>query len=302
MPLTGTIFHIERFAVHDGPGIRTTVFLKGCPMRCWWCHSPESQSSVPEPFLRGDRCIHCGQCLDACEHGAIVELCGEIETLRAHCVVCGACAHACPSGARDIVGREVTVGELVAGLERDTPFFDRSGGGVTFSGGEPLMQAQFLAEAIGACRERAIHTAVETAGFAPWPAIEIAATADLVLFDLKLLDEARHRYFTGVSNAPILENLARLAATRSHVRVRIPLVPGVNDDAAEIDGLGGFLATTTVREVDVLPYHTAGVAKYRRLGREAPLPDAVPPAPADVEAACRRLEQFGLSVHVGGRP
>jgi pyruvate formate lyase activating enzyme len=300
MPLTGTIFHIERFAVHDGPGIRTTVFLKGCPMRCWWCHSPESQSSVPEPYLRGDRCIHCGQCLDACERGAIVELDGQIETLRAHCAVCGECAQACPSGARDIVGREVTVGELVTDLERDTPFFDRSGGGVTFSGGEPLMQAQFLALALGACRERGIHTAVETAGFAPWPAIEVAATADLVLFDLKLRDEARHRYFTGVSNGLILENLARLASTRNNVRVRIPLVPGVNDDAAEIDGLGRFLATTSVREIDVLPYHTAGIAKYRRLGREAPLPDAVPPTPADVEAACRRLEQFGLSVHVGG--
>jgi pyruvate formate lyase activating enzyme len=300
MALTGTIFHIERFAVHDGPGIRTTVFLKGCPMRCWWCHSPESQSTVPEPFLRGDRCIHCGTCLDACEQGAVAEIDGEVTTLRARCAVCGECARACPSGAREIVGREVTVEDLLADVARDTAFFDRSGGGVTFSGGEPLMQAGFLDEAIRGCRRLGIHTAVETAGYAPWPAVEVAATADLVLFDLKFRDEARHWHYTGVSNRPILENLVRLAAAIDAVRVRIPLVPGVNDDEAELDGMGGFLATTSIREVDLLPYHTAGLAKYRRLGRDAPLPDVAAPSPEALEAACRRLQGFGLSVHVGG--
>ena len=127
MSATGTIFQIERFALHDGPGIRTTVFLKGCAMRCWWCHSPESQSALPEPYLKPDRCIHCGECLGACAHGAISEVGGEIATLREHCAVCGECAQACPSGAREIAGREVTVAEVVAEIERDTPFFDRSG-------------------------------------------------------------------------------------------------------------------------------------------------------------------------------
>jgi pyruvate formate lyase activating enzyme len=300
MPPTGTIFLVERFALHDGPGIRTTVFFKGCPMRCWWCHSPESQSTVPETLVRADRCIRCGECLQACEHGAIAEADGEFTTLRAHCAVCGACAQVCPSGAREIAGREVTVAELVAEIERDVAFFDGSGGGVTFSGGEPLMQAAFLGDAIRACRELGIHTAVETAGFAPWPAVELAATADLVLFDLKLHDEARHRFYTGVSNRPILENLARLAATSANLRVRIPLVPGVNDTAAEVDGLGRFLASAGIREVDLLPYHTAGVAKYRRLGRSAPMPEAVPPSPSQVEAARRHLERFGLFVRAGG--
>lgn len=300
MCATGTIFQIERFALHDGPGIRTTVFLKGCAMRCWWCHSPESQSIGPEPFPRPERCIHCGECLNACTHGALQDTADGVDTLREMCEVCGDCVVACPSGSRDLVGWKITVAELLAEVERDTAFHDRSGGGVTFSGGEPLLQPRFLGEAIGACRARGIHTAVETAGFVPWHSVEVAAAADLVLYDLKLLDEEKHRKYTGVSNRPILSNLARLLATGTNVRVRVPLVPGINDALTDLDALGRALAGLGVRDVDLLPYHTAGLAKYARLGRTPLLPETQAPDAVQVSVACDRLEIAGLSVHVGG--
>lgn len=299
--LQGTIFHLARFAIHDGPGIRTVVFLKGCPLRCWWCHSPEGQLAGPELLLRRDRCIRCGQCLEACPHGAIRDAGDGFDTLAAECALCGTCAAACPTGAREIAGRTVTVHELLSEIERDIVFYDQSGGGVTFSGGEPLAQAAFLEAMLEACRERAIHTAIETSGFAPVDRFQaVAALADLVLFDVKLLDDERHRRVTGVSNRTILENLARLARWHRAVRVRIPLVPGVNDAPADLDAIGRFVASLGLRAVDVLPYHTAGAAKYARLGRPYLLADAPPAAPDTVASAVRALEASGLSVHVGG--
>src|SRR5512134_2756116 len=162
MAATGLVFLIERFAVHDGPGIRVAVFLKGCPLRCWWCHSPESQRARPELSIKADRCIVCGTCVPACTHDAIEEIDGEYATWRERCTACGDCTDLCPTGARAIVGREITVLELLAEIDRDRVFVDRSGGGVTFSGGEPLMQPAFLAEALAACRAAGLHTAVET--------------------------------------------------------------------------------------------------------------------------------------------
>lgn len=297
---TGLVLRIERFAVHDGPGIRTTVFLKGCPLRCWWCHSPESQSVEAEPVVVAERCIRCGTCVDICAHGAIVETEAGVDLLREACEVCGECVAACPTGAREIAGRAMTVDALVGEVEKDQVFFRRSGGGVTFSGGEPLMQAGFLGEALAECRARRIHTAVETSGFAPASAIEVAATADLVLYDLKLVDEERHRRYTGVSNRPILENLVRLAGRHRAVRVRVPLVPSVNDDAGHLEALGRFVASVGVSDLDLLPYHTAGVAKYNRLGREYALSDVSPPTPDALNAARSILEGCGLAVHVGG--
>ncbi len=296
---TGLVLRIERFAVHDGPGNRTVVYLKGCPLRCWWCHSPESQSVDPEPVVVATRCIRCGTCVDACAHGAIVETESGVDLLRDACEVCGECVEACPTGAREIAGRAMSVDALVEEIEKDRPFFRRAGG-VTFSGGEPLMQAAFLSEALAACRARRLHTAVETSGFAPWAAVEAASAADLVLYDLKLVDEARHRRYTGVSNRAILDNLARLAGRHPVLRVRVPLVPTVNDDADHLDALGRFVASLGLRQVDLLPYHTAGVAKYNRLGRPYALPDVSPPTPDAVNDARARLERCGLVVHVGG--
>jgi pyruvate formate lyase activating enzyme len=299
---TGRIAAIEHFAIHDGPGIRVTVFLKGCPLRCSWCHSPETQAARPELLVKSDRCIACYACLPSCVPGAIVRTEVGPATRRELCDGCGECADACPTGSRSIVGRSWSVPELMREIERDRAFFDQSGGGVTFSGGEPLAQPEFLGLAIEACEAAAIPTAVQTSGYGPRRAIDVAARAGLVLFDLKIMDEARHRSQTGVSNQIILDNFAHLVARHPAVRVRVPVVPGVTDDAENLDAIGAFARRHGVDRVDLLPYHTAGAAKYPRLGRPYALRD-VPGMPAAALAPARdRLTQLGLTIGIGGQP
>jgi pyruvate formate lyase activating enzyme len=298
---TGTILRIERFAIHDGPGIRTTVFLKGCPLTCAWCHSPESQSAEPEFMPLADRCVGCGACAAACPRDAI-RLAGTPALSRPpECDLCGACAAACPSGAREIAGRRLSVEEALDLVEKDRIFYDQSGGGVTFSGGEPLMQPAFLLDAVARCRARGIRTAVDTSGHGDPAALrQLAARTDLFLFDLKIMDEDRHRALTGVGNLLIHDNLRALAAIHRAVIVRFPLVPGVNDREGDIAALGGFIASLGLPRVDVLPYHRAGLAKYHRLGREYRLAGTQPPSRMDQEAVARALAGFGLTVTVGG--
>ena len=299
--MVGTIFRIERYAIHDGPGIRTTVFLKGCPLRCWWCHSPESQSPSPDLMLRPDRCTKCGTCLPLCPNEAIVDTGAVMVTDRDRCQVCGTCVRACPSGAREIAGTELTVEQLIAEIERDVIFFDESGGGVTFSGGEPLMQPAFLDEALRRCKARRIHTAVDTCGLAdPASLRRIIPTTDLFLFDLKLIDDERHRKATGASNRHILSNLDALVAAGCAIRIRFPLVPGVNDDETNVRALGGVVKSLGLEYVHVLPYHRAGIAKYRRLEEDYRLPDTQPPTAEQLAEVVSTLTAYGLTVQIGG--
>lgn len=298
---TGTIIGVSRSAVHDGPGVRTVVFFKGCPLRCDWCHSPETQASQPEVVLHTERCIACGSCLHTCGHDGVVALDGHYGVDRSKCLVCGECGAVCPAGAREVAGRTVTVRELIGEIERDVVFYDQTRGGVTASGGEPLHQALFLEELLEECRKRRISTVVETCGLAPPEAmIAVARYTDLFLYDIKLIDERRHRAATGRSNRRIIENLRMLAARRANVRVRFPLVPGVNDDEANVGAVGALLAELRLWQVDVLPYHRAGIAKYDRLDRPYALADVPVPGPAAVEETMDALRRFGLDVQTGG--
>lgn len=295
---TGLIYKMVRHSVHDGPGIRTTVFMKGCPLGCWWCHNPESQSMLPELMYWDSKCISCGQCLQACAHGAITGL----GFHREKCVSCGRCAAVCCAGARELVGRQVTVPEVMSVVERDVAFYDQSGGGVTFSGGEPLAQPAFLRSLLLACKKRSIHAAVDTSGFASAETLRSSSElADLFLYDLKLMDEKRHREYTGVSNQPILGNLQDLAQKHNNIYVRFPLIPGVNDDPANVSNLGAFVATLPrVKRIYVLPYQRMGMHKYERLCKRYLLDGIAAPSTEEVDRVVRVLQGFGLNVKVGG--
>ncbi len=290
------------FSTRDGPGIRTTVFLKGCLLHCLWCHNPESQSPGLELMLRPNLCIACGTCVPVCTEGAISMLDGVITTERAKCTLCGDCVEVCTADARAIVGREITVGEVMAEIEKDIPFFDQSGGGVTFSGGEALLQPEFLYLLLKSCKEKGIHTALDTSGAVAWRIIErVRLFVDLFLYDLKALDDGVHRRFTGVSNRLILSNLRRLSELGHNIILRIPLIPGVNDSPEAMEAVGKFAASLPhLNGLDVLPYHLAGVEKYRRLNKEYTLAEIVPPSEEKVESITEVLKGFSLNITVGG--
>jgi pyruvate formate lyase activating enzyme len=279
-----------RFAVHDGPGIRTSVFFKGCPLSCWWCHNPESQSFEPDVLYSADRCRLCGSCADACPQDAIVRTGGRMTTTSS-CTRCGTCLDFCAAEARAIAGRAMTVSEILSEIERDLVFFDESGGGVTFTGGEPLSQSAPLEALLRACRERRIHTTIETCGVASRETVlRLGGLADLVLYDVKLIDTERHRRFTGVANTQILENLSALTRRHPNVVVRIPVVPGVNDRPEDIRNFGALLSRLGIRHWELMPYHRAGTDKYRRLGREYRLPETVPPSADEMSRLTAAIE------------
>ena len=299
---TGLIFDIKRYSIHDGPGIRTTLFFKGCPLRCAWCHNPESQAAVEEMIFRPQRCQKCGACVEACPEGAIRWSEDGPLTDRSKCVRCGACTAECYAVARERIGRTLTVAEAMAAIERDVAFYDQSAGGVTFSGGEPLQQPEFLGALLRACQEKEIHTVVDTSGYASRETLDgLRADVDLFLYDLKVMDEPRHRQFTGVSNALILENLRQLSALGHALLIRIPVIPSINTDAESVRQLGAFIASLPqVSGVELLPYHRIALDKYERLSLPYGLPEVQPPSEAQMREMAQQLAQWGLSVRRGG--
>ncbi len=298
----GIVFDIRKFSLHDGPGIRTTVFLKGCGLRCVWCHNPESQSPRPELILYPERCIGCEACLEACPEGAIQRAeDGRLITSAERCTRCGECLDVCYAEARAFAGETMTVEQVMAEVQRDAAFYEESGGGVTFSGGEPLAQPDFLLELLQACRARGLHTTLDTCGYAAEATLNrVRPFVDLFLFDLKVMDDDRHRAATGVSNAPIQRNLRLLAAHGHRVIVRVPIIPGYTDDEANIRQIGAFASKIGLTQVDILPYHRLANDKYTRLNRPNPLPDLTPPTETRLAEIKHTLESYSLQVRVGG--
>jgi pyruvate formate lyase activating enzyme len=301
--MKGRIFDIKRYSIHDGPGIRTTFFLKGCGLRCQWCHNPESIDPGPDLMHWPARCVRCYSCLRACPPGAISkDADGAVTIDREECDLCGKCAEACLYDAMQIVGREMSVDEVVAEAGRDRIFYEQSGGGVTLSGGDPVVQAEFAGAILDACRAGGFHTALDTAGLSPaGPFERLVRRADLVLYDLKLVDEARHEEFTGVSNAVILDNLRRLAGTGPEVWIRIPLVRGVNDGEDNIRRTIDLLASLgKVRRVGLLPYHAGGLDKAGRIGRGSHFRKFEAPAEERLAAIEAAFKAAGFDVRRGG--
>jgi pyruvate formate lyase activating enzyme len=296
----GVIFHIQRYSIQDGPGIRTTVFLKGCPLRCGWCSNPESQDPRPEIMFRSQQCRKSGACTEVCDVDAITLIDGLPRLDRSRCTLCMDCVEACPSGALEVTGKRMKLEDVVEEACRDEIFYLNSGGGVTLSGGEPLSQPAFSSRFLEACRERSIHTVLDTSGRASWPIMQRALEhTDLVLFDLKHLSAERHLEGTEAGNDLILENLRRtLDAKAANVWIRIPLIPGYNDGIPHLEELARAIGEMGAGKVSLLGFHQWGRSKYRALGREYPF-DEVDPLPQEsLESAKRLMEARGLTVTI----
>jgi len=295
----GLVFDIQRFAIHDGPGIRTTLFLKGCPLSCWWCHNPESQAPRPQLALFDTRCIACGRCVAACARGVHERRADGSRVLhRERCEACGRCVQACFAEALVMEGREVTVAEAMTEVRKDALFYRRSGGGITLSGGEPMLQVEFSTAVLCRAHGEGMHTVLDTSGYAPWDDYEkVLPFVDLVLYDIKHADSEAHRKYTGVPNELIRENLARIDARAVQIEIRIPVIPGINDARENIEAICRFLAGLAhVQRVTLLPYHAFGGSKYPRVGRTYRLNGLASPSRERMEEIAGWVAGQGLVV------
>lgn len=297
------IFDIKRYAINDGPGIRMTIFTKGCPLSCVWCHNPESQSPHGQKMYTADKCIGCQSCVEACPENACELTPNGIVTDTELCIVCGICADVCPTKASEVTGRMMSKEEIFAKIENERVFFDQSDGGVTFSGGEPLQHTEYLIEILDECGERGIHRTVDTTGLAKTETLlEVAKRTDHFLYDLKLMDSAKHKRWTGVPNEKILENLQTLAATGAKINIRIPLIKGVNTDEENIRQTAAFVANLDgeMKTVNLLPYHNLASRKYQKLGQDYDPSGMETPSQAEQQRCVEIFAEYGLEAIIGG--
>ncbi|HVN97260.1 MAG TPA: glycyl-radical enzyme activating protein [Syntrophorhabdaceae bacterium] len=298
------IFNIQRFSIQDGPGIRTTVFFKGCPLRCVWCSNPESQRSAPEVAHRQSLCVACGECAKACPQQAITFVPGEKGPRylldRTKCVACGTCVQACTAGALRIYGQVMTVEEVFDEIKRDADFYEKSEGGVTASGGECLLQADFVAALFRLCHGEGFHTTIDTCGYGTEKDLEkVLAETDLVLFDLKVMDSAEHEKLTKQHNEVILRN-ARLAATKSlPIIFRTPIIPGMTDSEKNLDAIARFVAGLDCdKRIDILPYHRFGEGKYTMLGRVYEMGNVAAPGDDEMRRILEVFKQYNIECEI----
>lgn len=303
----GLVFDIQKFSLHDGPGIRTLVLLKGCPLRCVWCCNPESQSTEVEIVCFNSKCIrnngyNCDSCLVACPQSALqLSPDGEIRIDRRRCDLCGRCVSSCPAGALVLVGEWMTVEQVFDQVRQDQLFYLHSGGGVTLSGGEPAMQPEFSIAFLRRCQGSDLHTAMETCGYAPWEVMErMLPHLDLVLYDLKHAFSPMHKRLVGTTNELILENAGRMAATGVDLVVRVPVIPGHNDSEENMRAIAAFAAGSGVRGANLLPYHNFGVAKYKRLDLKYRLDELKKPDHEQLKSLKSIFESYGITTKIGG--
>lgn len=300
---SGLIFDIKRYSINDGPGIRVTVFFKGCNLNCAWCHNPESISNKVQKLYSENKCIGCQMCVQNCTQNACELTSDGIYTDRLKCIVCGKCAEVCPTTATEISGRIETTESILKIILKETVFMDSSEGGVTFSGGEPLLQPKFLFELLDSCGNKGIHRAVDTAGLIKTDTLlEAAKRTDLFLYDLKIMDSDLHRKWTGVANQLILDNLRILSETGAEINIRIPLISGVNDDENNIEQSARYIRSLSgeKKKVNILPYHNIAQQKYKKLGKDFETEEIQEPAKEKLQNIIQHFNSYGLETKIGG--
>jgi pyruvate formate lyase activating enzyme len=294
--LRGVIFDIQHYSIHDGPGIRTTVFLKGCPLRCLWCSNPESQRDHPEIMFDASRCTRCGRCVEVCPHNASVKQANEIRISRELCQGCATCVALCPGEARHITGSIREVKEVLREVVKDRLFYENSGGGVTLSGGEPMNQPEFTGALLKQFKEKGIHTALDTSGYVQTELWDLVLdNVDMILYDLKHMDPQKHQEFTGVSNQLILVNARKLASLKIPMVMRIPLIPGYNDTNENSESCARFIKELGITNVELLPFHKLCISKYAKLQKEWKLEGVISPARERLEELKEIFTAHGLT-------
>ena len=299
--MKANIFNIQKFSVHDGPGIRTTVFFKGCPLKCMWCHNPESQNLDKEILYDKNKCSLCGSCVKECKNNAIEIVNNKLLTNMDKCTFNGDCTLCCVNGARQIVGKEYTVDEVMKEVLKDKVFYKNSKGGVTLSGGEPLINAEFVEKLLGKLKEENIHTAIDTCGAVDFEILEkVARYTDLFLYDIKSMDHDKHILYTGVSNKNIIDNLIKLSKIHQNINLRLPLIEGINTDENNIDKILELIKGTNIKKINLLPYHDIAIHKYEKLGRKYDTNSMRRPMDDKLKRFKEMSESEGFEVKIGG--